>query len=304
MPTVGDSTSWLWLTAAGLLVGIPSMLALDVLLGLVYRTSTRAGVSITPPRSGTARRAIVIFPGYLMPGSLLGEAFAPYVAVDDAIVAINYPDRGIDIPQIHTKVMAALQSLKPRELRVYAASMGGMVAKLFLDCYREAGLPYGKVTLILDTALANRDNVKRSPSLLNMSCWYRGGPLSSTFWAAASLFGNRFPMETDAPQKVVSAARSALGRAGMPAVTSQVCFIVKFDAIKEDELADVVRQATYIHGSSPDLDPVVRIADAIDAWRKGFPGLVAISLQHRSAQWHLPLVEYPCEICRHIIATP
>jgi hypothetical protein len=304
VPTLTNSTSWLWLTVAGLLVGIPSLLALDVLLGLVYRTSTHAGVSITLPRSGTARRVIVIFPGYLMPGRLLGDAFAPFVAVDDAIVAVNYPDRGIDILQIHTKVMAALQSLKPDELRVYAASMGGMVAKLFLDCYREAGLPYGKVVVILDTALANRDNVKRPPFLLNMSCWYRGGPLSSALWTAASLLGDRLPMEEDAPQEVVSAARAALGRAGMPAVTSQACFIMKFVPIKEGELADVVRQVTYIHGTSPNLDPLVRISDAIDAWRKGFPGLVVISLRHRSARWHLPLVEYPREICRHIVAAP
>jgi len=57
--------------------------------------------------------------------------------------------------------MAALHPLRPLELRVYGGSMGGMVSKLFLDRYRQDGAPYGKATLILDTAPAGRNDVKR-----------------------------------------------------------------------------------------------------------------------------------------------
>ena len=146
---------WVW----RILAGLPALLAADALMGLVYRTNTSADVNITVPRSGTTHRAIVVFPGYVMPGGTLGRAFAPYVADGDAMVVVNYAERGVNVSQIYAKVMAALHKLRPVELRVYGASMGGMVSKLFLDQYRQAGAPYGKVTLILDSAQIGRAHV-------------------------------------------------------------------------------------------------------------------------------------------------
>jgi pimeloyl-ACP methyl ester carboxylesterase len=274
----------------------------DALLGVAYRTDTNADVKVVVPRSGTAHRVIVVFPGYIMPGDTLSRAFAPYIAADDAIIAIDYAERGVDASQIFDKVMAALDTLKPVELRVYGASMGGMLSKLFLDRYRQAGMPYGKVTLILDSAPASRDNIKRPSFLFDISCWYRGGPLSSAVWAAFSQFGTQPPAEDDAHLDIVRAARRTGAWVGMPAATSQACFIAKFGPLKEGELLDVAQQVVYLQGYSPDDDPLVRISDAIAGWRVAYQNLEVVTLQGRDGRWHLPLVEYPRVTVQAMIA--
>jgi pimeloyl-ACP methyl ester carboxylesterase len=283
--------------------GLPVLLTMDALMGLAYRRNTIAEVRIAVPRSRKTHRAIVIFPGYVMPGDLLGRAFAPYLADDDAMVIVNYAERGVNVSQINDKVMAALDTLRPMELRVYGASMGGMLSKLFLDRYRQAGTPYGKVTLILDSALASRSNVKRPSFLLDLTRWYRGGPLSTAVWAAVSTFLTKPPAGDGAPQDIVRAARRAGAWVGMPAATSQACFIANFGALKEGELLDVAQQVVYLQGSSPDDDPLVRISAAIAGWRVAFPNLMVITIQDRPGRWHLPLFEYPRETVRAMIAT-
>src|ERR1017187_6241351 len=101
MATAYHRRFWLW----GALAGLPVLLAVDALIGLVYRTNTSADVEIIAPRSGITRRAIVVFPGYIMSGGTLARAFAPYVADDDAIVVVNYAERGVDVAQIYGNVM-------------------------------------------------------------------------------------------------------------------------------------------------------------------------------------------------------
>jgi len=289
---------WVWRTLAAL----SALLIVDALISLAYRTNTTADVKIIAPRSGTTHRAIVVFPGYVMPGGTLGKAFAPYVADDDAMVVVNYAERGVNVSQIYDKVMVALHTLGPVELRVYGASMGGMISKLFLDRYRQAGAPYGKVTLILDSAPAGRNNIKWPSFLLDVSCWYRGGPLSSAVWAVVSEFGTKPPTEGDAPQDNVRAAHRAGAWVGTPAATSQACFIAKFGPLKNDELLDVAQQVVYLQGYSPDDDPLVRISEAVAGWRVAFPNLMVITVQGRNGRWHLPLVEYPRETVRAMIA--
>ena len=291
------------LKALWLLAGLPALLSVDALMGLAYRTNTRAGITVSASRSGATHRAIVIFPGYTMPGDTLGKAFAPYVADDDAMVVVNYAERGVNVSQICAEVMTALRPLRPIELRVYGASMGGMLSALFLDHYRRAGAPYGKVTLILDSAPADRNDVKRPPFLFDVACWYRGGPLSSAVWAAASAFATKPPTEVNAQQDIVRAGRRGGAWVGMPAATSQACFIANFGPLKEGELLDVARQVVYLQGTSPEDDPLVRIADSIAAWRVAFPHLMVITVQGREARWHLPLVEYPRATVRAILAT-
>jgi hypothetical protein len=290
---------WVW----RIVVGLPALLVVDALMGLAYRTNTNADVKIIVPRSGTTHRVIVVFPGYVMPGGTLGRAFAPYVADDDAMVVVNYAERGVDVSRIYDKVMAALHTLRPVELRVYGASMGGMVSKLFLDHYRQGGAPYGKVTLILDSAPAGRNNVKRPSVLFDVSRWYRGGPLSSAVWALVSEFGPKPPTEDGVPHDLVRAARRSGAWVGMPAATSQACFIAKFGPLKDGELLDIVQQVVYLQGYSPDDDPLVRISDAIIGWRVAFPNLIIITVQGRNGRWHLALVEYPRETVRAMIAT-
>jgi hypothetical protein len=288
---------WLWRALAFL----PALLTADALLGLAYRTNTSADVKIVLPRAGTTHRAIVVFPGYIMPGDTLSRAFAPYVADDDAMVVVNYAERGVDASQIYDKIMAALHTLRPVELRVYGASMGGMISKLFLDYYRQAGAPYGKVVLVLDSAPAGRNNVKRPSFLFDVSCWYRGGPLSSAVWAAVSGLGAKPPTEDGDPQDNVRAARHAGAWVGMPAATSQACFIGNFGPLKKGELRDVAQQVVFLQGYSPDDDPLVRTADSIAAWSVAFDNIVVITVPGRNGRWHLPLVEYPRETVRAII---
>lgn len=290
---------WLWRA----LFGLPVLLAVDALMGLAYRTNKSADVKIHVPRSGATHRAIVVFPGYVMPGGPLGRAFAPYLADDDAMVVIDYAERGVDVSQIYNKVMAALHTLRPAELRIYGGSMGGMLSELFLNRYRQGGAPYGKVTLILDTVPAGRNNVKRPSFLFDLSCWYRGGPLSTAVWAAVATLGTQPPTEDDASQDIVRAAHRAGAWIGMPAATSQACFIAKFGPIKEGELVDIVQQVIYLQGQSPDNDPLIRISDAITSWRLAFPNLTVITLRGRDARWHLPLVEFPRETMQAIIGS-
>jgi hypothetical protein len=280
----------------------PALLILDALAGLAYRTDTNAEVDMVGPRSGTVHTAIVVFPGYIMPGTTLGRAFAPYIGDDDAMIVVDYAERGVNVQQINDQVMAALHTLKPIELRVYGASMGGMLSKLFLDRYRHAGMPYGRVTLILDSAPSARADVKRPSLLLDVSCWYRGGPLSTAAWAAMTEFGPKPPVDVDVPVDIVRAARRAGAWVGMPAVTSQACFIAKFGSLVEGELLDVAQQVVYLQGSSPDDDPIVRISEAIAGWRVAFPNLSVVTVQGRLGRWHLPLVEYPRETVRAVIA--
>lgn len=291
---------WIWSVPAGLLV----LLTVDALLGLAYRTNTSASVTVIVPRSGRTHRAFVVLPGYIMPGDSLARAFALHLAENDAMVVVNYSERGLDVSQIYDSVVAALHTLRPAELRVYGASMGGMVSKLFLDDYRQDGAPYGKVILILDSAPSGRDDIKRPSWLLDLCCWYRGGPLSSAVWAALAQFATKPPTEHDAPQEIVETARRAGSRVGMPAVTSQACFIAKFSPLKPRELVDVAQEVIYLQGDSPTDDPVVRIPNSITGWRVAFPDLTVITLQGRGARWHLPLVEYPRETVRAMTAGP
>src|SRR5439155_3308118 len=113
--------------------------------GLFYRTDDQSKVVIVGARSGRTELAIVVFPGYIMPGDTLSRAFAPFLPVDDALIVVQYAERGVDPEKISAYVMAALRSVKPRSVLVYGASMGGMVGKLFLDNYRAVGAPYGTV---------------------------------------------------------------------------------------------------------------------------------------------------------------
>lgn len=290
------------LRVALIVASLLAMVIIDSLLGLAYRTDTTAIISIISPRSGTTQRAIVVFPGYIMPGAILGRAFAQHVAKEDALVVVDYAERGVNVQQIYDKVMAALRTLKPTELRIYGASMGGMVSKLFLDQYRQGGAPYGKVLLVLDSAPADSNNIKRPAFLFNLSCWYRGGPLSTAVWAAVSECMIGPPIEDDASPDLVRAARHAGVWAGTPAATSQACFIAEFGPLIEKEFVDIAKQVVYFHGYSQEDDPLVKISESIEGWRKAFPNLIVITIQDRAGRWHLPLVERPRETVKALIA--
>lgn len=284
------------------MVVLAAIMTVDSLLGLAYRTSTTANVTIIPPRSEDAHRAIVVFPGYMMSGVILGKAFAQHISTNDVLVVVDYPERGLNVDQINEKVLTALQKIKPEELCIYGASMGGMLAKLFLDRYRQLGAPYGKVLLVLDSVPASQNEIKRPAFLFGLSCWYRGGPLSSAVWAAVSECMKGPPIEENADPALVRAGRHFGAWAGIPAATSQACFISKFGPLSRNELVDIANQVVFLHGYSPQDDPLVRIYESTAGWRKAFPKILDVTIQGRAAQWHLPLIERPRETVKAMTA--
>jgi len=101
---------------------------------------------------------------------------------------------------------------------------------------------------------------------------------------------------------MVRAARRAGAWVGMPAATSQACFIAKFAPLKEGELLDIAQQVIFLQGYSPDDDPLIRISNAITSWRVAFPNLAVVTLRGRNGRWHLPLVEYLRETVSAMVA--
>src|SRR5690242_10620941 len=160
-----------------LLVGI------DYLSGFFFRSSSEARVTTVRVGHNSVRRAIVILPGYLMSGSTVANAFTPYILPGNALVAVDYAERGVDLVSIYSEVRAALDSLRPQAVSFYGASMGGLIAARLAEIYARDGMPFGKITLVLDTAPMSAADVKRPGWLFGLSCVYRGGIASSVVLA-------------------------------------------------------------------------------------------------------------------------
>lgn len=91
------------LTAAGLL-------ALDSLAGTVYRTDFAPGTEVVPARSGTAK-LLVVFPGFIMPGRELSRAFAPHLGANDAMIVVQYAERGMNVDAIYREARERVRVL-------------------------------------------------------------------------------------------------------------------------------------------------------------------------------------------------
>jgi hypothetical protein len=275
------------------IVALILIVGIDYLSGFFYDNSTGAHVMVIRADQGPVRRAIVILPGYLMPGSVVAEAFKPYLFTGNALVAVNYAERGIDLHNIYSEVKRALTSLRPQAVTFYGPSMGGLVATRLAEIYEHNGLPFGKITLILDTAPATAVDVRRPSWLLELSCLYRGGIISSSLLALTSMLTGYPPDEPGANPGLVDEAHRMGAWMGMPAATSQACFIRDAQRLKRNELAGAVERVIYFQGRSAARDPVVDVSRSITQWRMTFPGLTVITLPGRSGQWHVPLVEQP-----------
>jgi hypothetical protein len=284
------------------LVSLSAVTLLDMAAGVFYRTSTAAVLHVTSPAKGPVERALVVFPGYAMPGDDLSRAFAPFLPAVDAMIVVEYAERGVDVPAIYNSVMAELAVLAPHEVTVYGGSMGGMLARDFLDLYHVNGAPWGKVTLVLDSAPSSSARTRGSAPIFWISSWYRGGPLST---AIAAVVGQGSPepqLEPDANPEAATAARHASAWIGMPALTSQAAFIAMFSPLREGELEEVVARAVYLKGHGPSADPVVDTDDSIVDWRRAVPGMTVVIVPGREARWHLPLIERPRETMAAILA--
>lgn len=292
-----------WIALPGGLLLI--LIVVDSLVGaFFYRTSVEAHVFVTPAAQGQAKRVIVILPGFAMSGRLVAEAFAPIVSTTDALIAVDYAERGVDTADIYRQVMSALDSLQPTQWALYGASMGGMVGADLLRRYQQDGAPFGKVDLVLDTAPAAFADVKRPEWLLKVARWYRGGPIATAVYAMTLKSMDSAPPGAGSDPVVVAEAHAAGAWAGTAAIATQGNFIGRFSQARHHaELDQVTSRAFYLHGMPSDVDdPLIAVEPAMTRWRQIFPALIEVPVAGRDAKWHIPLVERPGETVAAILS--
>jgi hypothetical protein len=289
-----------WRALRGTLVVLLLFLVLDELSGLAYRTGTQAGLRVVPARTGTTRRALVLAPGYGMSGEVLSRAFGPHLPPTDALVAVQYAQRGLDLDAVYATLRHRLDELRPGSVRFYGVSMGGLVAAGLIERYHADGDPYGRADLVLDTAPAGPEDVRRPTWMLAGGCWYRGGLLTSLAWAAG-LYASGYVLpqpvpEPDADPAVIAAGQHATAFVGAPAVTSQGCFIHHRPHAGAGTSPDAAAAVTYLTAPDPEADDVIDVPGGIAHWRAVFPGLRVVTLPGRQGAWHGSAVERPREI--------
>ncbi|WP_239340685.1 hypothetical protein [Frankia sp. CiP3] len=273
------------------------LIAVDTAAGAFYRTGREASLVSVPPQSGRLSTLIIVFPGYLMPAAEVGRAFAPHLDPSTGLLLVQYAERGVDPKAIRTTLVPSIRSLRPERIIFYGASMGGMCAHDVLQDTDDLGIP---VELVLDTAPASPDDVRRPGWSFAPARAYRGGPIASGIWRLlASLPGTRPDPEPDADRDAIASARHRTAAAGMPAVTSEADYINGF------VLHGPVRQPSrvvYLHAANADRDPLIRVDRAMARWRIVYPGLVAEEIPGRHGDWHIPIVERPAETVAAIMA--
>jgi hypothetical protein len=289
-----------WRAARGALVVVLLFLLVDELTGLAYKTGTAAGLRVTPARSGPTRRALVVAPGHSMSGDVLSRSFAPHLPARDALLAVRYAERGVDLDAIYAQVRRELDGLKPESVRFYGVSMGGLVAAGLVQRYHADGDPYGRAELVFDTAPAGPDDIRRPDWVLAGGCYYRGGALSGLLWAAGLVIGDRIlpqpTPEPDADPQVIRDGRNATRFIGAPSVTSQGCFIHHQPRAGAGMPPDAAASVSYLTATDPQEDPTVNVPQAIRHWRAIFPALRVVTLPARRGAWHGSTVERPREI--------
>jgi hypothetical protein len=237
-----------------------------------------------------------------MPGTYLSDALAPHLGDHDAIITVQYAERGVDDAQIHRLIMGEVDRISPARLRIYGASMGGLCAAGFLARYRRAGAPYGPAVLVLDTSPSGSGDVRQPQVLFSVAARYRGGPLTTAGWATMNRFRNHPPSEPGTDPRTTDRARHAGAWTGMPAMTSQAAYIGEFRPPQTSDLAPVVRRAVYLRGRGHGgEDPLIHIDSAIAGWRRTLPDLTVVTFDQRRERWHLPLVERPQETVRALL---
>lgn len=276
-------------------LGVAVVLAVDLLSGLAHRTGTQATVSVLGNVAARGGRVLLLLPGHIMPGALTARAFLPYLRPTDTVVAVDYAERDVDLDAIYAAVRRELDVLRPGTLAIYGVSMGGVVAAGLLRRYAWDGAPYGRVRLALDAAPASAADVRRPRALFALSCVYRGGVVSTLGWAVGSLLAPRATPEPAADVEVVGRARTAGIWVGMPAASSQACFVGQAPAPTAGEFDGVVASAAYLHGEPADGDPVIDVPRALRSWRVALASLVEIPVPSRRASWHVPVIERPAE---------
>jgi hypothetical protein len=156
-------------------------------------------------------------------------------------------------------------------------------------------MPYGRVDLVLDTAPSSAADVRRPGWTFALSCVDRGGVLSTGVWAAISLLAPQPDPEPGADRRLVARGRDEGALVGMPAATSQGCFMGRTGTVAAGALDGVVARAVYLHGVPDDGDPLIDTRRAVQHWTTALPQLSEYRIATRRAAWHVPLVERPSE---------
>jgi hypothetical protein len=267
-----------------------ALILADAAAGAFHRTDRKAQLISFPPRSGDLSTLIVVFPGYLMPAAEVGRAFAPHLDADTGLLLVQYAERGVDPTSIRASLIPRVRSLGPERIVFYGASMGGMCAHDVLRDMDDLTVP---VDLILDTAPASAQDVRRPGWSFAFASAYRGGPLASTVWRLLANLPAAHPEpEPGADRDAMASARRKYATAGMPAVTSAADYIGTFALLMPARRPD---RALYLHASNAANDPLIRVNRAISAWRAGYPELMTAEIPGRRGEWHIPLVERPGE---------
>jgi hypothetical protein len=287
---------WSGLAVAAVL----TLVVLDSLVGLGYRTGVTAVVHIVPPRSGRSTETTVVFPGYVMSGDAVARALEPYLPASESLVVVEYAQRGVDMDSIYQDVAAGLGSLAPQRLRIYGASMGGMCAVDFLRRYTRAGAVWGEPVLVLDTAPSSRRDIRRPDLLFKISRYYRGGPLASALFAAGVTVAPASPPESGVDTARVAQSQEADAWAGTPAFTSQAVYLADFVAPEPDAVRAV--RSVYLQGVAPENDPLILVPQAIVGWQRSFPTLAVATVAGRDGHWHIPIIERPRETLAAVLS--
>ncbi|WP_147339572.1 alpha/beta hydrolase family protein [Actinomadura spongiicola] len=270
----------------------------DTLAGLAHRTGTDVGVVRVDARSRATETLIVVFPGFIMPAAEVAQAFAPHLRANVGLLVVQYADRGVDPSRIHAALLPEINRLRPYNLVFYGASMGGMCAYDFLLRAKHE-LP-GTPGLVLDTAPASVEDVRRPGWSFWLASRYRGGPLASGVWNALSrLPVSRPTPEVDADASLIVRSRSRSAKVGMPAITSQAAYIGGFRL----RHTDLTGRIHYLRANPATQDPLIKVDQAIIHWRAVHPSLKVSSISSRRGDWHIPLVERPAETVAAILAS-
>jgi pimeloyl-ACP methyl ester carboxylesterase len=274
-----------------------AVLAVDSLAGLAYNTSTTVAVVVTKPPSGQVNEALVVFPGYAGPATPISHAFASHLGQQEAMIVVNYAQRGIDDEAIYRLVVGQLDLLQPQRVRILGGSMGGMVAVRFLARYaaRPERTRFGRVVLVLDTAPSGPNRIRRPQWLFAVSSWYRGGPITSAIWTLISRWGDRPIPEPGADQSIIADGERENALVGTPALTTQAAYIDSFSPTEIPGIRDAVLRATYLKAQSAQHDPLVDVDASIADWTIALPNLTVTTIANRRGEWHLPWTYRPNE---------
>lgn len=268
-----------------------TLLAIDLASSLVYRTNHSATLSVLPGDAEHPSFVVVVFPGFAMSGELAAKGLVDHLPSRTVVLGVSYAERGMDLDAISRAVLEELERLRPSRVFFYGASMGGLVASYVSHMYSLARAGSG-ISLILDTAPAGPQDVRRPQVLLAASCYYPGGIISSWLWSLAARAAPHVP-SNGAGASLVQDGRSYGERVGSPALTSQACFIKRFKPISTESPG--VRTFYVQAADAPERDPLIDTGPAILKWRATFPDLVELTVQGRKGTWHVPLIERPAD---------